>query len=116
METFAQWLNNELEKRGWSRSEAARRGGVSASMFDKVISDHAQAGIDFCLGIARAFNLPPEQVLRTAGLLPPLPGPEEDKILKELVEIVKRLDPDERQEILDYALWRYRRKQDQRSW
>ncbi len=70
---FGAWLTDELERRGWSRSEAARRGGVSASMFDKVINGHAQAGPDFCNGVARAFRMAPETVFRRAGILPPLP-------------------------------------------
>jgi len=74
MESFADWLNDELTKRGWSRSEAARRGKISASMIDKVINGYANPGLDFCTGIARAFRLDPENVLRRAGLLPPQPA------------------------------------------
>jgi len=37
---FSEWLDKKLEEKGWSRSEAARRGSVSASMYDKVIRDH----------------------------------------------------------------------------
>ncbi len=81
-------------------------------MYDKVISGHANPGPDFCLGVARAFNQPPEKVFRAAGLLPPLPGPEEDKVLGELMDTVKRLEPDERSEVADYATWRYQRQQE----
>ena len=65
---FSVWLNQELEVRGWSRSEAARRGGVSASMFDKVINGQAKPGINFCRGVAKAFNLPVIEVFRQAGI------------------------------------------------
>ncbi len=65
---FSVWLNQELETRGWSRSEAARRGNVSASMFDKVINGQAKPGIDFCRGVAKAFNLPVIEVFRKAGI------------------------------------------------
>ena len=65
---FSVWLNQELETRGWSRSEAARRGNVSASMFDKVINGQAKPGINFCRGVAKAFNLPVIDVLRKAGI------------------------------------------------
>ena len=65
---FSVWLNQELETRGWSRSEAARRGKVSASMFDKVINGQAKPGINFCRGVARAFNLPVIEVFRRAGI------------------------------------------------
>jgi transcriptional regulator with XRE-family HTH domain len=65
---FSVWLNQELEARGWSRSEAARRGNVSASMFDKVINGQAKPGINFCRGVAKAFNLPVIEVFRRAGI------------------------------------------------
>ena len=70
MEAFVSWINTELDRRGWSRSEAARRGGVSDSMFSKVISGYAHPGIDFCRGVSRAFSVPLEDVFRLAGILP----------------------------------------------
>ncbi len=67
---FVVWINRRLDELGWSRSEAARRGGISASALDKVISGHANPGLDFCQGLARAFRMPLEDVLRQAGILP----------------------------------------------
>jgi len=113
MEGFTKWLLEELNKRGWSRSEAARRGGVSASMFDKVINGHAKPGVDFCRGIARAFKEPPEFVFRKAGLLPNVP--DDDATMRELVDLVCHLSPEDRQDVLEYALWRYRREQERRE-
>lgn len=69
-EDFVIWLNQQLDQRGWSRSEAARRGGISASSLDKVIGGFAKPGQRFCQGIARAFGLPVEDVMRRAGILP----------------------------------------------
>ena len=46
-------------------------GKISASTFDKVIRREANPGLDFCVGVARAFSMPPDEVLRLAGLLPP---------------------------------------------
>ena len=61
---FADWLLAELEYRGWSRSETARRGGISASLIDQVTNGIGNPGIGFCRGIARAFDMPLEDVLR----------------------------------------------------
>ena len=47
----------ELESRGWSRSEAARRGDISPSMFDKVINGYAEPGMKFLKGISKAFGI-----------------------------------------------------------
>lgn len=60
---FSEWIVGELERRGWSRSEAARRGDISPSMFDKVINGHAKPGMKFIEGIARAFQIPVVEVM-----------------------------------------------------
>lgn len=111
MNDFIIWLMAELDKRGWTYSELAQRASVSQSTISMLMSRHNQPGNELCLGIARAFKLPPEDVFRKAGILPPLPAPEDDITLKELYEYVKRLPPDERLLILDYATHRYERVQ-----
>jgi len=106
-------ISSELEERGWSMRELGRRAGVSHAQISNVVSGNAKPGADFCLAMARAFRLPPEKALRLGGFLPPLPGSEDDAALKELLEVTKQLSPEERQEVLEYALWRYRRSQSQ---
>ena len=64
---FSEWIVSELEKRGWSRSEAARRGDISPSMFDKVINGHSEPGIKFIKGIAKAFKMSDAQVMMRAS-------------------------------------------------
>ena len=54
---FSERVVKELEKRGWSRSEAARRGDISPSMFDKVINGYAEPGMKFLKGISKAFGV-----------------------------------------------------------
>ena len=98
MESFVDWLNDELNRRGWSRSEAARRGHISASMMDKVINEIANPGLDFCNAIARAFCIPPEDVLRRAGLLPP--APPESASLNEALFLFRQLHPDTQDQVL----------------
>lgn len=68
-EDFAAWLYGELQTRGWSQSEAARRGGISSQMINAVINLQANPGLDFCRGIARALNMSLEDVFRRAGIL-----------------------------------------------
>lgn len=73
--SFAQWLDNEIVARGWSQSEAARRGGISSQMINAIINGQSVPGLESCRGIARAFRMPLEDVLRLAGILPTLPAP-----------------------------------------
>jgi len=60
---FSEWIVAELEKRGWSRSEAARRGSISPSMFDKVINGYSKPGVKFIDGIAKAFKISSAEVV-----------------------------------------------------
>lgn len=98
MESFAEWLQQELEARSWSRSEAAKRGGISASMFDKVINGYANPGIEFCAGVSRAFKIPADSIMRRAGILPPLPDVTPG--LRELNFLYEQLDPQSQENIL----------------
>lgn len=115
MNNLAVFITTELEQRGWSMRELGRRAGVSHAQISYVVSGSAKPGADFCLAIARAFQVPPEQVLRLGGLLPALPGPEDDPALRNLVEVAKQLAAEDRQEVLEYATWRYRRQLEQRD-
>ena len=70
---FTGWLQDELNRRGWDQAELARRADVAQSHLSRVMSQLRNPGPDFCRAIARAFRVPPEDVFRRAGLLPPEP-------------------------------------------
>lgn len=111
-EHFVNWLDGELKERGWNQAELARRSlGVSRPTINNILNLKQTPTWDFCVSIARAFRIPPETVFGKAGLLPPLPAPLDDLSLRELVDLAKRLTTEERQELLEYALWRYRRQE-----
>lgn len=75
MDEFVTWLTEELDERGWTGSELARRAGLVPSTVSTVITGAKRPGLDFCVGVSRALGVMPEQVLRLAGLLPPVPPP-----------------------------------------
>lgn len=105
MTDFGLWIVQELDRRGWSRSEAARRGGISASIIDKVIGGHSNPGEKLCRGLARAFGMPAEEVMRRAGLLPS--GGEILPQLRALNERLLQLSEEDRSAalgVLEYAL------------
>jgi transcriptional regulator with XRE-family HTH domain len=93
-ESFAGWLNKELDRRGWSRSEAARRGEISPSMFDKVIGGFANPGPDFLIGVARAFGLTRREVFQRAGMIEPDP-PTDTPTIREMNEAFAYLTSEE---------------------
>ncbi len=68
---FAAWLTGEVARRGWSLRELGRRSGLSGAVISEVARGKQCPGLRFCVQVAGAFGLPPESVLRRAGLLPP---------------------------------------------
>ncbi len=69
-ETFIQWLNQELDKRDWTRGKLARVGGFSHVALVNIYNGKRGPGVEICEKIARALQIPPETVFRQAGLLP----------------------------------------------
>jgi transcriptional regulator with XRE-family HTH domain len=69
---FAQWLQNQLNKQGWSQSELVRRSNhqVSQTQLSNVLLGRRQAGPETCIAIARALGLSNEEVFRARGWLP----------------------------------------------
>ncbi len=108
-EHFGKWLQKEIDERGWPMSELARRAEVSHTAISRVVSGERGAGPELCRAIAHALEMPEERVFRVAGLLSELPAPEEDFTFAEVYEMLKHLTPGERQEVLEYVQWRYRR-------
>jgi transcriptional regulator with XRE-family HTH domain len=106
---LVKWLTKQVEERGWTYNELGRRAGLSSGHISLVTTERQKPGYEFCVKIAQALQQPPEKVLRLAGLLPDLPGPEEDITFGELLEIMRRLSPEERLEVYHYAKYRYQR-------
>ena len=71
MGNFAEWIENQIDSRGWKPADLARASGIRDSSLSKILNETRQAGPDVCRGIARALNLPEEYVFRKAGLLSP---------------------------------------------
>ncbi len=97
---FSTWLDNELLKRNWSQSELARRAGVTRSGINGVIIGSRNPGTDLCEAIARALRLPPEEVFRAAGILPPVTP--DTRLSAEMEYLLARLTPARREEVLNY--------------
>lgn len=107
---FAQWLQAMLDEKGWSQSEAARRGNISSQMVNAILNGYANPGLDFCRGLARAFGMDLEEVLRHAGILPPagelppkvrewglrlmrLSEPDRNRLIDLMDRLLEELDP-----------------------
>jgi len=67
-----EWLIKEIEQRGWSQRELARRANLAPTTVSEVIAGRTRPGLEFCKGIGKALDVPAADVLRLAGLLPPI--------------------------------------------
>lgn len=107
---FIDWLNQQLEARNWQPAQLAKAAGVYQSTLGNILNGTRRLGPEIGVKIARALDLPPELVFRKAGLLPPATGDfwERDLTLQELLAIVRQMTPEERQEVLKYAIYRFR--------
>lgn len=90
---FGIWLDRELQARGWSQSEAARRGEMSSQMVNALVNGQSNPGLDSCQGIARAFNMPLEDVFRMAGILPAQSKP--TRPVRDSRRVVYEIDSDQ---------------------
>ena len=85
---FAKWLQNELNKRGWSQRDLVNHiqaGGykISRSQITHILKSDIQASGEVCISIAYGLGISREEVFRARGWLLPKPddpfGPEIDR-------------------------------------
>lgn len=109
------YINGELERRGWTLRELARRAKLSHSSVSMVLSEQRPATWDWCAKIARALGEPPEHLFRMAGLL------DQHQVLEaeqqELLDYYSVITPDERAILMRQAkaLAQYRMEQRRRN-
>jgi transcriptional regulator with XRE-family HTH domain len=92
------WLNEQLDERGWSFSELARRADLNSSTVSLVLSEQRNPGFEFCVKIAEALGERYPFVLELAGLVPESPPHVHEE--EETIEILRSADPVTRQTIL----------------
>lgn len=95
---FSTWLQNELDTRGWTKAELSRRSGISASQVTRIMNREQNPGQESLESIARALRLPPETVLRAAGLLPQ--KADQSPNFDELLYVFEQMTDDEQNELL----------------
>lgn len=83
--------------------------GVVPSTVSVVLSGKVLPTWEFCYGVAQSFRVPPEDVFRLAGLLPPVANP---GIVQALVDVARHLDEDNQTLLRDYGQFLYQRQQE----
>jgi transcriptional regulator with XRE-family HTH domain len=106
-EMLNQWIIDKLNAHNMSMRELGRRANVPQSNLSKILSGKQEASLDVYIRIAQAFDAVLE-MLRVAEIVPI--GETEELSLSEWMEIGKQLTPDERLEVMEYALYRKERR------
>ena len=91
---FSEWLQLELDRRGWSQSDCARSANLNRAVINKLLNGKSRPQPSTLAAIARAFKIPVETVYRAAGLLPP--NTDHDDSTQELMHIFKSIQSPQR--------------------
>jgi transcriptional regulator with XRE-family HTH domain len=99
---FAEWLQDQLNQRGLTQTDLARRTGIGNSQISRIVRMERGVGPESAKAIARAFGIKPEVVFRKAGLLPPAPEQptEQSPDILEMIRLYNDLEDADQQEVL----------------
>jgi transcriptional regulator with XRE-family HTH domain len=104
METFGEWLRAEMLQQGMNQSQLARKAGVSRSTVKRIIDGERGIGRASLGRLARALDLPPEELLRRAGYLSVERVSATDTTLARLWVVLTELSDEDVEELLYIAL------------
>ena len=102
--TFGEWLQFELNKRGWSQSDLAVKSKITPAQIGRLIAGTRNPGKESLNAIAKAFDISPVIVFQIAGFLPQ--DVDTDEIIENTLSAIKGLSKRDRQDVYEYALFR----------
>lgn len=97
---FGEWLLETISERGLSQIELSRRTGISSGHITRIINGERGVGEKSMYLISRALQIPPEELYRKYGLLPP--KPKDSVEFEELLFLWSQLNPLDRQEMKEF--------------
>ena len=86
---FSEWLQAEMNKRGWSQSDLARAADLNRAVINKLLNGKSHPQPATLEAISRALKLPIETTYRAAGLLPA--NSDNDDTLEEAIYVFKNI-------------------------
>lgn len=92
------FLTKELEERDLSQRALARRAGISQTTVSEVLGGQRRITDNFCRNVARALNVPADQLLELAGLRKALPEPTQQE--RDLLELFQELSAGPRRTVV----------------
>lgn len=97
---FVNWINKEIEERGWSLREAARRAGISHTIISNAMSGD-QPSFETCIALAKALDYPVVMVLSLAKLIDV--ADIKSLQLEEWVYLFEKLPLEDQEELIEIA-------------
>jgi len=91
---FSEWLQAEIDKRGWSQSDLARSADLNRAVINKLLNGKSHPQPATLEAISRALKIPIEITYRAAGLLPTTS--ENDDALEEAIFVLKSIQSSQR--------------------
>lgn len=106
--SFGDWLNSVLLERGMTRFELARLSGISASHIHRITTGERGAGEKTIAAVSKALQIPPEEVFRKFGLLPPKPKESVDD--EEMLFLYHQFQLSEKEDLKEYMKYKLEHK------
>jgi transcriptional regulator with XRE-family HTH domain len=94
MTIFSDWLTNQLANRRISPAELSRLTKKDQGVVSRLLSGEHKPANKTLNAIARALNLPLEEVYQAAGVLPP--NPSNDPWIDEQLHLLRQIPPNMR--------------------
>jgi len=91
---FTEWLQREIDKRGWSQSDCARACELNRAVINKLLNGKCKPQPVTLIAIARGLKIPVEAAYRAAGLLPAIA--DGDDSMQEVLHLFKNIQSPQR--------------------
>lgn len=98
---FSDWLQGEIDRRGWSWNKLAEMAGLSSGTIYNIRDGTRGVGKDSLEAIAQALRLPTDIVYRAAGFLTSS-SDKSDPLASEAAHLVGLLSEEKKQIAVDY--------------
>ena len=108
METFTEWLLEEMGRKNMSQQALAQKSGITPAQVSRIISGQRGLGEKSLKAIAHALNISPVTIFRKAGLLPE--GGEQASI-EDWKHLLDQLTSVEQEEMREIAQMKIERRQ-----
>ena len=101
-----EWIKKEIDIRGVSQRELARKTGRSNTFFHLVLAEKRAITLTFCQAIADGLNVPIWKIFMLAGITE---APPEDVVRNEDVKILvkgyEELSTEDKADLMKYLDW-----------